>query len=116
MALVYVVGALVLGLRLALQDLPWADVISQLPREFLLSVGAGQALLPALLLGALYGLYRLLRKKPSLPKGETGRPPHLPMRPPRWRDGGAERHEAVYGYVVAFLGMREWKSQFGVDR
>lgn len=104
-ALVYVIGALVLGLRLALQDLPWANVVSQLPREFLLSVGAGQVLLPALLLGALYGLYRLLRKKRPLLEGESGRAPHLPMRPPRWRDKGADRRKAVGGYVIALVLM-----------
>ena len=105
MALVYVIGALVLGLRLALQDLPWTNVVSQLPREFLLSVGAGQVLLPALLFGALYGLYRLLRKKRPMPEGESGRAPHLPMRPPRWRDGGAERRKAVRGFATTLLLM-----------
>jgi hypothetical protein len=87
-AIVYVAGAVVLGLRLAFQDLPWGNVLSQLPRELLLSVGAGQVLLPALLLGALYGLYRLLReRRPRLPSA------------PRWRDKGKDSRKAARGYV-----------------
>ena len=35
----YVVGAVVIGLRLGLRDLPSTAVVAQLPREFLLSTG-----------------------------------------------------------------------------
>jgi hypothetical protein len=58
---VYATGAGVLALRLSFDDLSWADVVPQLPREFVLSIGAGQVLLPSLLIGALYALYRLIR-------------------------------------------------------
>ncbi len=60
-AVIYATGAVVLALRLAFEQLPWDNVVSQLPREFVLSIGTGQVLLPALALGALYGLYRLVR-------------------------------------------------------
>jgi hypothetical protein len=38
-AVLYVVGALVLGVRLGIRDLPSSAVVAQLPREFLLSTG-----------------------------------------------------------------------------
>jgi hypothetical protein len=38
-AVLYVVGAVVIGLRLGLRDLPSTAVVAQLPREFLLSTG-----------------------------------------------------------------------------
>lgn len=58
---VYVAGSLVLGVRLAFANLPWEPVISQLPREFVVSTGASQVLLPALAVAAIYATYRLLR-------------------------------------------------------
>jgi hypothetical protein len=67
--LVYVTGAIVLALRLAFKGLAWGNVVSQLPREFVLAIGAGQVLFPALMVGAVYGLYRLLRSdRPEAPK------------------------------------------------
>jgi hypothetical protein len=38
-AVLYVVGAIVIGVRLGLRDLPSSAVVAQLPREFLLSTG-----------------------------------------------------------------------------
>ena len=38
-ALLYVVGAVVIGVRLGIRDLPSSAVVAQLPREFLLSTG-----------------------------------------------------------------------------
>jgi hypothetical protein len=38
-AVLYVVGAVVIGVRLGLRDLPSSAVVAQLPREFLLSTG-----------------------------------------------------------------------------
>jgi hypothetical protein len=38
-AALYVVGAVVIGVRLGLRDLPSSAVVAQLPREFLLSTG-----------------------------------------------------------------------------
>jgi hypothetical protein len=93
-AAVYATGAAVLSLRLAVADLPWGNVVSQLPREFLLTVGAGQVLLPSLLVGGMYALYRVLRnERPSVP------------RIPRWRDGWRARPKAIRGYLLAFLAM-----------
>lgn len=38
-AVLYVVGAVVIGVRLGIRDLPSTAVVAQLPREFLLSMG-----------------------------------------------------------------------------
>ncbi len=65
--LVYLTGGAVMALRLAFKNLGWDNVVSQLPREFLISIGFGQVLLPALLAGALYGLFRLLRADRAKP-------------------------------------------------
>jgi hypothetical protein len=76
-AVIYATGAVVLALRLAFVQLPWGNVVSQLPREFVLSIGTGQVLLPSLAVGALYGLYRLVRDDRKMaPKAY------------RFRDGG----------------------------
>jgi hypothetical protein len=49
-AMLYVVGAVVIGVRLGLRDLPSTAVVAQLPREFLLSTGLNVLLpLPAAL-------------------------------------------------------------------
>ena len=45
-AVLYVVGAVVIGVRLGLRDLPSSAVVAQLPREFLLSTGLN-VVLPA---------------------------------------------------------------------
>lgn len=67
-AVVYGAGAVVLSLRLAFEHLPWSNIVSGLPREFILSTGAGQAILPAIAVGAVYGLYRALRhRRANLP-------------------------------------------------
>ena len=88
---VYLAGGVVLALRLAFVGLPWGDVVSQLPREFLISIGTGQVLFPALLVGALYALSRLLR---------AGRA-QLPS-PHRWREGVNTRRLTVEGYLRAW--------------
>jgi hypothetical protein len=43
-AVLYVVGAVVIGVRLGLRDLPSSAVVAQLPREFLLSTGLNVSL------------------------------------------------------------------------
>jgi hypothetical protein len=45
-AVLYVIGAVVIGVRLGLRDLPSSAVVAQLPREFLLSTGLN-VVLPA---------------------------------------------------------------------
>ncbi len=59
--LVYLTGGVVMALRLEFKNLGWDNVLSQLPREFLISIALAQVLLPALLVGALYGFVRLLK-------------------------------------------------------
>jgi hypothetical protein len=91
---VYATGAIVLALRLKFELLPWGNVVSQLPREFLLSVGAGQVLIPALAIGAGYGLLRLLFRRGRLARD-----------PARLRDEGNKRREAILGYLSTFAAM-----------
>jgi hypothetical protein len=57
--LVYLTGGLVLALRLAFEDLPWEAVISQLPREFLISVGVTTVVMPILGSASVYTGWRL---------------------------------------------------------
>lgn len=63
--LVYLAGGFVLGLRMSLHQLPVLPVVGQLPKEFLISMGISQVLLPALVVGGLYVLYRL-RQGPTV--------------------------------------------------
>lgn len=91
--LIYLTGGVVMALRLVFKDLGWYNVVSQLPREFLISIGLGQVLLPALLVGALYGLFRLLRT-------DRASPPALH----RFREAGARRGAfAGYARTLAVL-------------
>jgi hypothetical protein len=91
---IYLTGAVVLSLRLAFEHLPWGNVVSQLPREFLISIGAGQVLLPALVVGALYGLYRILRSD-RFEAPVVG----------RWRDGWESRPAVIGNYLLISLAM-----------
>ena len=59
-AIVYLAGAFVLGLRLAFAHVPWEAVLGQLPRELLITTGAREAMLPALLVALGYATFRLL--------------------------------------------------------
>lgn len=85
---------MVLSLRLAFADLPWGHVVSQLPREFVLSIGAGQVLLPSLVVGAFYGLYRILRSDRSATPVIR-----------RWRDGWGRRPAVARRYVWTSVAM-----------
>jgi hypothetical protein len=59
----YVVGAVVIAVRLGLRDLPSTAVVAQLPREFLLSTGLNVVLpAPAVAVG-LYVLFVLRTKR-----------------------------------------------------
>jgi hypothetical protein len=59
----YVVGAVVIGVRLGLRDLPSTAVVAQLPREFLLSTGLNVVLpAPAVAVG-IYVSFVLLAKR-----------------------------------------------------
>lgn len=53
-AVLYVVGAVVIGVRLGLRDLPSSAVVAQLPREFLLSTGLNVVLPAPAIAVALY--------------------------------------------------------------
>lgn len=59
--IVYIAGGLVLALRLQSSHVDSTAVIGQVPREFLLTIGLSQVLLPALLVASVYVAYRLLR-------------------------------------------------------
>jgi len=95
-AVVYLAGGVVLATRLAFEELPWEPVIGQLPREFVLSTGAGQVMLPAFAIAALYGLFRLLR-------GERADPPKAA----RWRDAKEPGQKVEWGrrrnVIAAYL-------------
>ena len=79
--LLYAIGGGVLTLRLFLEDLPSLTVVGQLPREFLISIGLTQIVLPALGAAALYLAARVLL-------GSSVRPPARLVR--QWR-GGSRR-------------------------
>ena len=81
----YVVGAVVIGVRLGLRDLPSTAVVAQLPREFLLSTGLNVVLpAPAAAVG-IYVSFVLLFKR-STATNWDGMPPFSPRlsqsRPP----------------------------------
>ena len=61
LGLVYAAGGGVLALRLYLADLPSRTIVSQLPRDVLISIGLAQIVLPVLGVAAVYLIYRLLR-------------------------------------------------------
>ena len=70
-ATVYLLGAFVLALRLQTNDLPTLAVLSNLPRELVISVGLTYAVVPWLLAAASVALYWLLRDgKPVAPESE----------------------------------------------
>jgi hypothetical protein len=75
---VYVTGALVLAIRLFLERLPVQAVVGELPREFLVSIGMAQVILPALIIVSLYIGYRFVR-------GDRARVPRPPGEAPRTR-------------------------------
>jgi hypothetical protein len=66
--LLYAIGGGVVTLRLYLENLPSLTVVGQLPREFLISIGLTQIVLPALAVAALYLAVRALL-------GSSARPP-----------------------------------------
>ena len=91
-AIIYGAGALALSLRLAFEHLPWSNIVSGLPREFVISTGAGQVVLPAVAVGALYGLFRGLA-------GSEVRPPVIP----RLREGSSVRMLPRYLLTMVLL-------------
>jgi hypothetical protein len=62
-AVLYVVGAVVIGVRLGLRDLPSTAVVAQLPREFLLSTGLNVVLPAPAVAVALYAAFALPAKR-----------------------------------------------------
>jgi hypothetical protein len=62
-AVLYVVGAVVIGVRLGLRDLPSSAVVAQLPREFLLSTGLNVVLPAPAIAAALYVSVELAAKR-----------------------------------------------------
>jgi hypothetical protein len=70
-------GGGVYVLRLYLSDLPSRAVVSQLPRDLLISVGLSQIVLPALGLAGLYAIARLLAGSAPAPKQLVNEWDHL---------------------------------------
>jgi hypothetical protein len=66
--LIYATGGLVIGLRLLDNHFAWEAVVGQLPRQLLLSSGLSEVMLPALAVGGLYSLWRLLAGPIRKPK------------------------------------------------
>jgi hypothetical protein len=62
-AVLYVVGAVVIGVRLGLRDLPSSAVVAQLPREFLLSTGLNVVLPAPAVAVALYASLALAARQ-----------------------------------------------------
>ncbi len=58
--LIYATGGLVLGVRLFVHHFSFGPVIGQLPRQFLLSFGFSEVVLPAAVVAGLYGTAHLL--------------------------------------------------------
>lgn len=71
--LVYLSGGFVLALRLGFEDLPWEAVISQLPREFLISIGITTLVVPVLIAASVYTGWRLQRGRDA-PLPDVRRP------------------------------------------
>jgi hypothetical protein len=59
----YVVGAVIIGVRLGLRDLPSTAVVAQLPREFLLSTGLNVILPAPAVAAAVYVAFVLATKR-----------------------------------------------------
>jgi hypothetical protein len=75
-AVIYIAGAIVLVLRLVQAHLAWANVVPELPRQAVLSIGVGEVLLPALVIGGAYAIARMMikgSKKPEVPGWRHGR-------------------------------------------
>ncbi len=68
LGLVYAAGGGVLALRLFLADLPSRTIVSQLPRDVLISIGLAQIVLPVLGVAAVYLIYRLAREPTPHPR------------------------------------------------
>ena len=68
LGLVYAAGGGVLALRLFLADLPSRTIVSQLPRDVLISIGLAQIVLPVLGVAAVYLIYRLARDPTPPPR------------------------------------------------
>jgi hypothetical protein len=62
-AVLYVIGAVVIGARLGLRDLPSTAVVAQLPREFLLSTGLNVVLPAPAVAVVLYASVALAAKR-----------------------------------------------------
>jgi hypothetical protein len=67
----YLSGSLVLGLRSIIWGVPLETVVGQFPRDFVISVGLSQVVLPSIAGALLYAAYRYLRgNRGTAPKGQ----------------------------------------------
>jgi hypothetical protein len=103
-ALVYLLGALVLALRLQTHDLPTLAVLSNLPRELVISVGLTYAVVPWLLATAAVAIFWFLREKtPAAPKSK---------RPVRGREIARAVVLMVPAVLLAKLALHQLKGPF----
>ncbi len=65
-AAVYILGGAVLSMRLSFENLPGEAAFGQLPRDFLLTIGMAQVLLPAVIVAGLHAAYRVLVRPRSM--------------------------------------------------
>lgn len=103
---VYLLGALVLTLRLQTHDLPTLAVLSNLPRELVISVGLTYVVVPWLLAAAAVAIFWFLREEAPRPSG-SARPVNV---------FEAARALIVTAVVVpvAWLALRQLDGSFGI--
>lgn len=101
---VYLLGALILALRLQTNDLPTLAVLSNLPRELVISVGLTYAVAPWLLAAAAVAIFWFVREQaPAAPASKRlVRPSEVA------RSAGL----AAAGLLAAWLSVRELGGRF----
>jgi hypothetical protein len=99
--LVYVLGGAVLYARFSLADLPEKTVIGYLPRDFLMTVGITEVLLPGALAAAAHAAWRLFG-----PRRE---------RPLAGRAIAAAAAAWTVGVIVAIVLVAHWNGEEGAD-
>jgi hypothetical protein len=99
---VYLLGALVLTLRLQTNDLPTLPVVSNLPRELVISYGLTYAVVPWVLGAALVAAYWVVRRK-----APSGVPSPTAVWPDRHLGATVGLGLVVYTEFVVWLVLRE---------
>jgi hypothetical protein len=124
-ALIYGAGALTIALRLYFTHLPWESVLSQLPRDLLLTTGFAQVVLPAAIIGALGAILLSFlinqeheRRRESRP-ARQGQVTDLDRAADLPSDGtkgfATAIQRKVRGYLQAHTGPRHFAAWLGVS-